>query len=94
MSRATFASRFTEAVSGPPLTYLAHWRMTTAARLLRADGRSLAGVAQQVGYTSEFAFAKAFRRDFGLAAGTYRRQAVADTSSGRPRGVRTRPWRV
>lgn len=81
LSRATFARRFTEAVGAPPLTYLARWRMTIAARLLREDGRSLAGVAQEIGYTSEFAFAKAFRRDFGLAPGAYRRQATADSET-------------
>lgn len=55
--------------------------MTTAARLLRADGRSLTCVAQQVVYTSEFAFAQTFKRDFGLAPGTYCRQAVADSET-------------
>ncbi|WP_425554576.1 helix-turn-helix transcriptional regulator [Kribbella sancticallisti] len=76
LSRAAFARRFTEAVGEPPLTYLSRWRMTTAARLLRDHDRSLAAVAKEIGYTSEFAFAKAFKRDFGLAPGAYRRQAV------------------
>jgi AraC-like DNA-binding protein len=76
LSRAAFARRFTEAVGEPPLTYLVRWRMTTAARMLREEDRSLAAVAQEVGYTSEFAFAKAFKRDFGLAPGAYRRQAA------------------
>ncbi|MEU4197319.1 AraC family transcriptional regulator [Kribbella sp. NPDC026611] len=74
LSRAAFARRFTEAVGEPPLTYLARWRMTTAARLLRDLDRPLATVAKEIGYTSEFAFAKAFKRDFGVPPGTYRKQ--------------------
>lgn len=74
LSRAAFARRFTEAVGEPPLTYLSRWRMTTAARLLRDHDRPLAVVAKEIGYTSEFAFAKAFKRDFGIAPGAYRKQ--------------------
>ena len=74
LSRAAFARRFTEAVGEPPLTYLSRWRMTTAARLLRDHDRPLATVAKEIGYTSEFAFAKAFKRDFGIPPGTYRKQ--------------------
>ncbi|MEU8221276.1 AraC family transcriptional regulator [Kribbella sp. NPDC048915] len=74
LSRAAFARRFTEAVGEPPLTYLSRWRMTTAARLLRDHDRPLATVAKEIGYTSEFAFAKAFKRDFGVPPGTYRKQ--------------------
>jgi AraC-like DNA-binding protein len=74
LSRAAFARRFTDAVGEPPLTYLSRWRMTTAARLLRDHNRPLASVAKQIGYTSEFAFAKAFKRDFGIAPGAYRKQ--------------------
>jgi AraC-like DNA-binding protein len=80
LSRAAFARRFTEAVGEPPLTYLSRWRMTTAARLLRDHDRPLAKVAKEIGYTSEFAFAKAFKRDFGIAPGAYRKQlAVSGT---------------
>jgi AraC-like DNA-binding protein len=74
LSRAAFARRFTDAVGEPPLTYLARWRMTTAARLLRDHDRPLAAVAKEIGYRSEFAFAKAFKRDFGVPPGTYRKQ--------------------
>jgi AraC-like DNA-binding protein len=74
LSRAAFARRFTDAVGEPPLTYLSRWRMTTAARLLRDHDRPLATVAKEIGYTSEFAFAKAFKRDFGIPPGSYRKQ--------------------
>ncbi|MGV9667196.1 AraC family transcriptional regulator [Nocardia niigatensis] len=72
VSRATLARRFLATVGEPPLTYLTRWRMLTAARLLRETGTPLAGVARKVGYQSEFAFAKAFKRQYGSAPGRYR----------------------
>ncbi|NUR60369.1 MAG: AraC family transcriptional regulator [Catenulispora sp.] len=74
LSRSAFAQRFTELVGEPPLTYLTWWRMTLAGRLLRESDAPLSSVAQQVGYSSEFAFAKAFKREFGIAPGRYRRE--------------------
>jgi AraC-like DNA-binding protein len=75
LSRAAFARRFTDAVGRPPLAYLTWWRMTLAARqLLETDDR-LGTVAARAGYTSEFAFARAFKRAFGTAPGRYRHQA-------------------
>ncbi|MEU6668818.1 AraC family transcriptional regulator [Streptomyces sp. NPDC046727] len=73
LSRAAFARRFAALVGEPPLTYLTWWRMTTAGRLLRHDDLSLREVSERTGYTSEFAFAKAFKREFGVAPGRYRR---------------------
>jgi AraC-like DNA-binding protein len=73
VSRATLARRFTATVGEPPLAYVTRWRMLTAARLLRDTDSSLGTVARRVGYTSEFAFAKAFKREYGLAPGQYRR---------------------
>ncbi|WP_329381708.1 AraC family transcriptional regulator [Streptomyces sp. NBC_01351] len=73
LSRAPFARRFAMLVGQPPLGYLTWWRMTTAARLLRTSDVPLRSIAAQVGYTSEFAFAHAFKRTHGTAPGTYRR---------------------
>lgn len=73
LSRAAFARRFAELVGQPPLGYLTWWRMTTAARLLRSTQAPLHSIASQVGYTSEFAFANAFKRMQGLPPGAYRR---------------------
>jgi AraC-like DNA-binding protein len=73
LSRAAFARRFSALIGQPPLGYLTWWRMTTAARLLRATEGPLRSIAAQVGYTSEFAFANAFKRTHGLAPGAYRR---------------------
>jgi AraC-like DNA-binding protein len=74
LSRSAFAHRFARAVGAPPAAYLAHWRMTIAGNLLRDTDLKLAAVASRVGYTSEFAFAKAFKRDHGIAPGAYRRR--------------------
>lgn len=77
LSRAAFAKKFHTMVGEPPLTYLTHWRMTTAARLLRESDAPLASVAARTGYGSEFAFAKAFKREYGQAPGGYRRAHAA-----------------
>lgn len=74
MSRATFARRFTGSVGEPPLAYLTRWRMITAARALRDTDAPLAAIARTVGYSSEYAFAKAFKRAHGTAPGQYRRR--------------------
>ncbi|MFE5942008.1 AraC family transcriptional regulator [Streptomyces sp. NPDC056480] len=73
LSRAPFARRFNLLIGQPPVGYLTWWRMTVAARLLRTSDAPLRSVAAQVGYTSEFAFAHAFKRTHGAAPGTYRR---------------------
>ncbi|MEH6375805.1 AraC family transcriptional regulator [Streptomyces sp. KLMMK] len=80
LSRAAFARRFTALVGQPPLAYLTWWRMTTAGRLLREGDAPLRTVAERAGYTSEFAFAKAFKREYGVAPGRYRKQG-ADLSA-------------
>jgi AraC-like DNA-binding protein len=74
LSRASFARRFAGLVGRPPLNYLTWWRMTTAARLLRESDAPLATVAREVGYSSEFAFASAFKRRYAVAPGRYRRE--------------------
>ena len=77
LSRAAFARRFTALTGQPPLTYLTWWRMTIAARLLRTTDASLQTIAGRVGYSSEYAFSKAFKRELGLAPVHYRRQQRA-----------------
>ncbi|MEV7976699.1 AraC family transcriptional regulator [Streptomyces sp. NPDC086519] len=74
LSRPALARRFTALLGQPPSSYLTWWRMTIAARLLRESEAPLATVANNVGYTSEFAFANAFKRAHGTAPGRYRRQ--------------------
>ncbi|CAM4026086.1 AraC family transcriptional regulator [Kibdelosporangium persicum] len=78
LSRATFARRFTELVGEPPLTYLTWWRMTKAGQLLTRGDQPLSAIARQVGYRSEFAFSKAFKREFSLSPTDYRRRRRAE----------------
>lgn len=77
MSRSRFAARFSALVGEPPLTYLTRWRLETAAELLLGPGLGLAEVAARVGYASEAAFSKAFRRQFGAPPSAWRRRAAA-----------------
>jgi AraC-like DNA-binding protein len=73
-SRSTLAGRFTEFTGQPPMRYLAHWRMQLAARLL-ADGTvKVAVIAHDVGYDSEEAFSRAFKRIVGTSPATWRRR--------------------
>ncbi|WP_219463974.1 AraC family transcriptional regulator [Nonomuraea rhizosphaerae] len=73
LSRAAFSRRFTALVGQPPLAYVTWWRLATAARLLRESEGALGEISARVGYTSEFAFANAFKREYGTAPGRYRR---------------------
>jgi transcriptional regulator GlxA family with amidase domain len=73
LSRAAFARRFAAVSGRPPLRYLAELRLALAAHLLETTDDSLAELAERVGYTSEFAFSRAFKRKLGVAPGSYRR---------------------
>jgi AraC-like DNA-binding protein len=73
-SRSSFAAKFTALVGEPPLSYLTRWRIFTASKLLRDTFLPMQEVAEQVGYTSEVAFSKAFKREWGKAPGAYRRE--------------------
>lgn len=75
LSRATFARRFASLAGEPPLAYLTRWRMIRAATLLRESTEPLSVIAGLVGYESEFAFARTFRRTHGQPPGRYRTQA-------------------
>ena len=79
LSRSVFAERFMEIMGQPPMQYLALWRMQLASRLL-ADGGNVAGVASAVGYESEAAFSRAFKKLVGQAPATWRRSASRLTS--------------
>lgn len=72
VSRATLARRFTVLTGQPPMTYLTWWRLTTAARLLRATDLPLTAIAEQAGYGSPFGFSHAFKRRFGVPPREYR----------------------
>ncbi|MGP3955405.1 AraC family transcriptional regulator [Nonomuraea sp. 3N208] len=84
LSRAAFARRFTTLVGQPPLAYLTWWRLATAARLLQESDAPLGEISARVGYGSEFAFANAFKREYGLAPGRYRRNPCSAPSAAAP----------
>lgn len=75
LSRSAFALRFRQRVGQSPLEYLTRWRMVKAAQLLRQQRLSLGQVAAEVGYESEAAFSKAFKRQIGQAPGAWRAAA-------------------
>jgi AraC-like DNA-binding protein len=76
MSRSVLAERFAEMVGQPPMQYLALWRMQLASRLL-VEGRHVAAVAGAVGYESEAAFSRAFKKLVGEARAAWRRGSAA-----------------
>jgi AraC-like DNA-binding protein len=77
LSRAAFARRFTATVGEPPLTYLTGWRMALAQDALLREGTTLAAVAREVGYSSEYALSAAFTRHVGQAPSHWRALARA-----------------
>lgn len=87
MSRSAFAATFAREMEAPPMQYLAAQRMLRAAELLRTPDVAIAEIAFLVGYESDIAFARGFKRHHGMAPGAYRRVAqlrlVAD-AAGRP----------
>jgi AraC-like DNA-binding protein len=74
VSRSSLADRFLHFVGQPPMQYLAQWRMQVAAGLLANGGASLAEVAADVGYASEAAFSRAFKKVVGEPPAAWRRQ--------------------
>jgi AraC-like DNA-binding protein len=86
MSRSAFAARFTHLVGEPAMQYLTHVRMEFAVKALRDDGATVAELASRLGYRSQAAFARAFKREVGVAPG--RDQAVRSgpdrSRAGRP----------
>jgi AraC-like DNA-binding protein len=80
MSRSAFAVRFKELIGETPLEYLTSWRMHKAMALLQNGDQKLFEVAKSVGYDSDAAFSKAFKRILGIAPREYRRSAEAPCS--------------
>ena len=73
LSRSALADRFTGLVGQPPMQYLTRWRLQLAANLLRTGSRNVASVAADVGYDSEAAFSRAFKRELGQTPAAWRR---------------------
>jgi transcriptional regulator GlxA family with amidase domain len=72
ISRSALVERFTRYLSEPPMTYLTRWRLQLAARSLEKTSQGVAEIAAGVGYESEAAFNRAFKREFGQPPGRYR----------------------
>jgi AraC-like DNA-binding protein len=74
VSRSTLVRRFTDLVGEPPAAYLTRWRMELAARLLRESDHPVGHISHLVGYTSEYAFSRAFTKHRGEPPGRYRKR--------------------
>jgi len=74
MSRSAFAARFAELVGETPMQYVARWRMQVAHTWLQEDGATLGELAFRLGYRSEAAFSRAFKRFVGVPPGALRRR--------------------
>ena len=88
VSRATLSRRFTDLVGESPMAYLAQWRLSSAADLLRGSTGSIEQVARQVGYANAFAFSTAFKRERGLSPRAFRAAATVGSTSPVGSGLR------
>ena len=82
LSRSSLVERFTRFLSEPPMTYLIRWRLQLAARALASTSRGVAEIAEEVGYESEAAFNRAFKREFGSPPARYRKEQKAAHKQG------------
>jgi transcriptional regulator GlxA family with amidase domain len=74
LSRSVLAERFSQFVGIPPMQYLAKWRMQIAAEMWSGGNTNVAGIAARVGYQSEAAFSRAFKKAIGVAPSAWRRR--------------------
>lgn len=81
MSRTIFAERFHEVVGQSPIAYLTQWRMTEALRRLQDPRQSAAAIAAALGYRTEAAFRRCFKRIYGFGPGAVRRAAARAVES-------------
>jgi AraC-like DNA-binding protein len=80
-SRSVVAERFVRLLGEPPLRYLARWRLQLAARMLQTTQGTILQIAADVGYESQAAFNRAFKREFGLPPAQYRRMPAGGDRS-------------
>lgn len=81
LSRSALAERFATVLGQPPAHYLTRWRLQLAAQKLRSGLASVAQIAEEVGYESEAAFNRAFKREIGMPPATWRRRAQDVTTA-------------
>jgi AraC-like DNA-binding protein len=88
-SRTVVAQRFTHFLGEPPISYLSRWRLQLATRLLGSGRKTVLQVASEVGYESEAAFNRAFKREFGLPPAQFRKKLAGDAKSSKPNNRRS-----
>lgn len=84
LSRSALHERFVQFVGRPPIQYIARWRMQVASGLLRNSSATVAAVALEVGYDSEAAFARAFKRATGMPPAAWRRAVARERAAATP----------
>ena len=82
VSRSVLAERFRRYLSETPIAYLTRWRLQLGTQMLKSTSNSVAQIAGEVGYESEPAFNRAFKREFGIPPARFRKQAKL--ARGRP----------
>jgi AraC-like DNA-binding protein len=87
MSRSAFAARFKDLLGQTPLEYVTEWRMQKAMRLLEQRDKKLIDVARSVGYESDAAFSKAFKRVVGANPGEYLKRGFEGSGNARTAGI-------
>jgi AraC-like DNA-binding protein len=90
LSRSAFVERFSELVGLPPIRYLGFWRLQAARQQLRETRRSVAQIAYGIGYGSEEAFSRAFKREFGISPARWRGTGAANRAVSGPAPVERR----
>lgn len=93
LSRSALHERFVQFIGAPPMQYLTRWRMQLASNLLRSTNTNVASIALEVGYDSEAAFARAFKRAVGLPPAAWRKADDGNDEHKPECGTRLR-WRA
>ena len=83
VSRTRFAERFRHFLGEPPMAYLARWRLKLAAEMLLSSDRNVSQIAAEVGYASEAAFSRVFKREFGCPPAQFRRSRKCEIEAPR-----------
>ena len=81
-SRSLFAKRFTDLLGMPPMHYLAQWRMQIASERLGSGNANVATIAAEIGYESEAAFSRAFKKLMGVPPSEWRRGVRSGPADG------------